>query len=88
MSDDVGQLGFGEVFFHARIDGAMWSCVSMWRVLEWRSSAARCLVEEMPKLYPTRRIFEPCIAFNANVGQVSHVIFPFKLQARFRSAAP
>ena len=82
---ESGELAFGEVFFHARIDGVMWSCISVWTILELKVSAVRCQVEDAPRLVGTECLVEPCVAFKASVGQVSHVILPPKLQALRRS---
>eukprot|EP00959_Pyramimonas_sp_CCMP1952_P340786 7137964-Pyramimonas_sp.AAC.1 len=77
-----GAITFGEVFFHCKVSGHLWSCIGCWQVREMMDASAKCLVVDAPAMVQTCHIIEPCIAFKASPGHVSTVIFPPRLRAR------
>eukprot|EP00959_Pyramimonas_sp_CCMP1952_P244900 5118811-Pyramimonas_sp.AAC.2 len=80
--NESGSVGFGQLYFHSRVNGRMLSCVSPWKVLSMADNVARCVVENVPTLMSTEFLLEPCISEISDEGQISEVLFPPKLRLR------
>eukprot|EP00959_Pyramimonas_sp_CCMP1952_P215873 4515480-Pyramimonas_sp.AAC.1 len=73
MSDVValhheGGIRFGQVCFHASVDGVLFTCLSLWQTTSFDDGHARCIVREAPDMFHTRFIIEPCLYSRAAVG--------------------
>jgi len=78
----AGSVQFGKVWFHAKIDGVLVSGISLWEIVSFDLTLARCLVHDRPEIVPTAAIVEPCVFFKAPPGSISQVLFPPKLKLR------
>ena len=67
-------LGIGEVYFHARVDGQCWSCISPWEIRSSVNGIYKCLVKDQPVLVNSDTVIEACIYSAAAPGSVSQVI--------------
>ena len=55
-----GCIQFAQVWFHCRVNGVLFSCLSFWELVEFHEQHARCRVCCAPEMIQTACIIESC----------------------------
>jgi hypothetical protein len=80
--DWCGGVAFAQVWFHAQIDGTLYTCMSFWPCIAMGHSEARCVVKTEPEIVLTELILEPCIYRMASENSETTVLFAPRLRQR------
>ncbi len=75
-------IHFGQVWFHCKLHGSLYSCVSFWRCTAFGSCEARCIVANEPEIVSTSNIIESCMYKEAPLGSETVIFFAQRLRQR------
>ncbi len=77
-----GCIQFAQVWFHCRVNGVLFSCLSFWELVEFHEQHARCRVCCAPEMIQTACIIESCWFRSAPAGAETIIIFAQRLRQR------
>ena len=77
---DDGCIGFGLLYFLARVNDDLIGCIADWEVIDRTSTHVKCIVRDLPRLMHGSCVLESCCSFQAGVGKVSQVLLTPKLR--------
>ena len=78
FTDGDGNSGAAEVYFHASVNGTLYTCVSPWGFVSTTSHVARYRVRDAPRLVRTSCLLESVIYSRVETGHISQLCLPLR----------